>query len=116
MVDHSVVGRSLAPVTAHVESGRLRFFRETLRLLPAPGPNRNYYNMFRWGAQTNLGLLHEAKGKTGSAIAYFAGPDPTFQHHGNLLRGRELIWRNPTADVPAPLPLAPSGLDEGPRP
>jgi acyl dehydratase len=30
MVDHSVVGRSLAPVTAHVESGRLRFFRETL--------------------------------------------------------------------------------------
>jgi hypothetical protein len=30
MVDHSVVGRSLAPVTAHVEPGRLRFFRETL--------------------------------------------------------------------------------------
>ena len=30
MVDHSVIGRSLAPVTAHVEPGRLRFFRETL--------------------------------------------------------------------------------------
>ena len=30
MVDHSAVGRRLAPVTAHVEPGRLRFFRETL--------------------------------------------------------------------------------------
>ena len=30
MVDHSVVGRSLAPVTAHVEPGRLRYFRGTL--------------------------------------------------------------------------------------
>ena len=30
MVDHSVVGRRLTPVTAHVEPGRLRFFRETL--------------------------------------------------------------------------------------
>ena len=30
MVDHSAVGRRLAPVTARVEPGRLRFFRETL--------------------------------------------------------------------------------------
>jgi acyl dehydratase len=30
MVDHSVVGRRLTPVTAQVEPGRLRFFRETL--------------------------------------------------------------------------------------
>jgi acyl dehydratase len=30
MVDHSAVGRRLTPVTAHVESGRLRFFRETI--------------------------------------------------------------------------------------
>ena len=30
MVDQSVVGRSVTPVTAHVEPGRLRFFRETI--------------------------------------------------------------------------------------
>jgi acyl dehydratase len=30
MVDHSAVGRRLTPVTAHVEPGRLRFFRETI--------------------------------------------------------------------------------------
>lgn len=30
MVDHSAVGRRLSPVTAHVEPGQLRFFRETL--------------------------------------------------------------------------------------
>jgi acyl dehydratase len=29
MVDHSVAGRALTPVTAQVEPGRLRFFRET---------------------------------------------------------------------------------------
>jgi acyl dehydratase len=29
MVDHSVAGRALTPVTAQVEAGRLRFFRET---------------------------------------------------------------------------------------
>lgn len=31
MVDHSVAGRALTPVTAQVEPGRLRFFRETTR-------------------------------------------------------------------------------------
>jgi acyl dehydratase len=31
MVDHSVAGRALTPVTAQVEAGRLRFFRETTR-------------------------------------------------------------------------------------
>lgn len=30
MVNHSAVGRRLSPVTAQVEPGRLRFFRETL--------------------------------------------------------------------------------------
>ena len=30
MVDPSLVGRSLSPVTAHVEPGRLRYFRQTL--------------------------------------------------------------------------------------
>jgi len=29
MVDHSAAGRALTPVTAQVEAGRLRFFRET---------------------------------------------------------------------------------------
>ena len=32
-------------------------FRKTLDLLPAPGPTQPYYNMFRWGANANLGRI-----------------------------------------------------------
>jgi hypothetical protein len=96
---------------AHLEQDHPKqadlFFSETLRLLPAPGKNQPYYHMFRWGAQTNLGLLNEAKGNVAEAVAYYAEDDPTPQHHGNLLRARDLVWRNPTAPLPAPLPSPP---------
>jgi hypothetical protein len=92
----------------HLEQGHAKqaelFFGETLRLLPAPGPGQLYYHMFRWGAQTNLGLLNEAKGDMARAVAYYSEDDPTSQHQGNLVRARELVWRNPTAALPAPLP------------
>ena len=32
-------------------------FRQTLELLPEPGPNQPYYNMFRRGASANLGRI-----------------------------------------------------------
>lgn len=96
----------------HLEQGNPRqadlFFTRTLQLLPAPGPGLPYYHMFRWGAQTNLGLLNEAKGDDARAIMYFSERDPTMQHQGNLVRARELVWRDPTAALPAPLPPPPA--------
>ena len=38
------------------------FFERTLALLPEYGPGRPYYNMLRWGAQSNLARLEEAEG------------------------------------------------------
>lgn len=83
------------------------FFRETLKLLPEPGRGQFYYNMFRWGAQTNLGLLMEERGEPVKATAYYGQMIPTPQYHGNLIRARDLVWRDPMAPVPAPLPRAP---------
>jgi hypothetical protein len=83
------------------------FFKETLRLLPEPGRGQPYVNMFRWGAQANLGRLYEARGDDARAIAYYTQHDPTLQQHGNLIRARELVWRAPTADLPPQLPAAP---------
>ncbi len=82
-------------------------FRMTLDMLPEPGPNQPYYNMFRWGASANLGRILEDKKKSRDAIGYYTQGDPTFQYVGNLLRARELVWDDPMAPVPDPLPRAP---------
>jgi hypothetical protein len=87
------------------------FFEKTLQMLPEPGKGQPYFNMYRWGAQANLARLNEAKGEYAKAIAYYSQPDPTTQRHGNLLRARDLLWRDPTAPCPtlppAPRPLVP---------
>lgn len=97
--------------TCHLEQkhpGRAAFFFEkTLGMLPKPGPRRLYYYMFRWGAQANLARLKQAGGDRAAAVAYFSQPDPTAQRHGNLLRARDLVWLDPTAPPPAPVPAAP---------
>jgi hypothetical protein len=85
-----------------------RFFQATLQLLPEPGRGQPYYDMFRWGAQANLARLYEARGENARAIAYYTQGDPTAQEHGNLVRARDLVWRDPTAPPPAPLPPAPT--------
>ena len=82
------------------------FFLATLAMLPEPGPGLPYYHMYRWGAQANLARLYEARGDVARAADYYSQPDPTSQHHGNLLRARDLIWREPTAPLPPPLPPA----------
>lgn len=82
-------------------------FRQTLELFPEPRLGEPYYHMFRWGAQANLGRLCEAKGDDRGAIGYYSEPDPTSQFHGNLYRARDLVWRDPTAPVPEPLPPPP---------
>jgi hypothetical protein len=93
------------------------FFERTLEMLPEPGPSQPYYAMYRWGAQTNLGLLKQAQGDTSRAIAYFTQKDPTSQRHGNLFRARDLLWLDPLAPCPVPLPPAPPPIPEpGPRP
>ncbi len=84
-------------------------FLDTLAMVPEPGPGRPYFYMYRHGALTNLARLHEAKGDASRAAGYYSQLDPTSQHHGNLLRARSLIWREPTAPLPPPLPPAPPG-------
>jgi hypothetical protein len=91
------------------------FCRQTLELMPlprmgvAPEPWRAepYYHMFRWGAQSNLARLCESKGQGREAIAYYCEMYPTPQYHGNLFRARDLVWRDPSAALPEPLPPAP---------
>ena len=85
-------------------------FLRLLELLPEPGSNQHRYNMLRWGAQANLGRIYEAKGDLRRAIAYYGQLDPTMQYHGNLLRARELVWQDPMAAAPDPLPPAPKAL------
>ncbi len=96
---------------AHLERENLDqaelMFRKTLEMLPEPGPGQPFYFMFRWGAHSNLGRIYEAMGDSRRAIAHYTQADPTMQHHGNLLRARELVWKDPSAAVPDPLPPAP---------
>lgn len=96
---------------AHLERENLDqaelMFRKTLEMLPEPGPGQPFYYMFRWGANSNLGRIYEAQGDSRRAIAHYAQAEPTMQRHGNLLRARELVFKDPTAAVPDPLPPAP---------
>jgi hypothetical protein len=91
-------------------------FLKLLEVLPAPGPSQPYFNMFRWGANANLGRIYEAKGDYPRAIAYYSQADPTSQRHGNLLASRDLALRDPTAkeSVTLPPPPAPKPLAANP--
>jgi hypothetical protein len=86
---------------AHLENNKPdlaeRMFRQVLDAVPEPqaGERHPYYHMFRWGANANLGRIHEAMKNDPAAIDYYTRFDPTSQHSGNLLRARELVWRNP---------------------
>jgi tetratricopeptide (TPR) repeat protein len=85
-------------------------FKNMLELAPEPGPSQPYYNMLRWGANANLGRIYESKNDTSRAIAYQTQADPTTQYIGNLLRARELVFRDPMAaavTLPPPPPPKP---------
>ena len=96
---------------AHLERNNLdqakRMFEQTLDLLPEPSPTQPYYNMFRWGANANLGRILGAQNNQRAAIAHYTQYNPTSQLAGNLLRARELVWSDPMAPAPDPLPSAP---------
>ncbi len=110
---------------AHWEKDNLesaeRMFKKTLELLPEPGPNQPYYHMLRWGANANLGRIYEAQKDYPRAIAYDMQRDPTSQRVGNLLRARELVWRDPivapAVSLPSPPPAKPvSRMPAAPAP
>jgi len=83
-------------------------YRKMLKLVPDPGPGRYYFYMLRWGAQSNLGRICEAKGEAADAITFYTQRETTPQRHGNLLRARALVWNNPLIEPAAPLPPAPA--------
>jgi hypothetical protein len=93
---------------AHLESDDLKnaemMFRKTIELLPESGPNQPYYNMFRWGANANLGRIYEAKKDYRRAIECYNQFDPTFQYVGNQIRARDLVLLNPMAGADSPAP------------
>ncbi len=91
---------------AQLEKGDMnqarKMFEKILVDLPEPDPgSRFYFNMFRWGAITNLGLLHAEAGNPALASRYLTEEMPTFQLHGNLVKARELIWDSPFVPDPA---------------
>jgi hypothetical protein len=91
-------------------------FKLALEELPDPKGNGPIYELFRWGVESNLARLYDAKGDTRQAIAYYCQFTPTLQHHGNLLRARELLWLDPMAPPADPLPPAPPPKRFGPAP
>jgi hypothetical protein len=105
---------------AHLERNNLDLaklmFEKTLELLPEPGPNQPYYNMFRRGANANLGRIYEIKKDGCRAIAHYTQRDPTQQHVGNLLRARELVWSDPMGAAAVTLPPAPTPKSIGDTP
>ncbi len=74
----------------HLERNNLdkaeMMLQKLLEILPEPGPNQPYYNMFRRGANANLARIYEAKKDPARALAYATQNDPTMQYVGNLLR------------------------------
>ena len=97
---------------AHLETGnptRAEFsFKQTLAMTPEPGPNTGAFcEMFRWGAQSNLGQIAAGRRDVPLATAYLSAFIPTFQQQGNLWSARELVFRDPASGVPQPLPPAP---------
>ena len=86
---------------AHLENNDLeqaeKMFRQVLNAVPPPEPGKQhpYYHLFRWGANANLARIQESKHDDQAAIDYYTQYDPTSQGAGNLLRARELVWRNP---------------------
>ncbi len=83
----------------HLENGKLdqaeMMFRQILKMVPEPAPNQPYYHMFRWGANTNLARLLDARRQRAKALPYYLAPNPTSEWIGNLLRARDIVWDNP---------------------
>ncbi len=89
--------------------GQAKFlFGEALKMLPEAARNMPHFAMFRWGAETNLGLIYADSHDPGLASRYLTRELPTMQGLGNLIRARGQIWEDPfLTPVETPLPDAP---------
>jgi tetratricopeptide (TPR) repeat protein len=89
----------------HLEQGNLgqaeNLFQQTIRYLPDPQPGPPFYSLTHYGAVSNLGRLHEDKKAFAKAIVEYRRPNPTFQHHGNLVRAERLAHLHPEAAAEA---------------
>ncbi len=85
---------------AHPAPSRF-LFEQALALIDRPGEGP-LDPPIRWGTQANLGRLAEEQGDLPAALDYYNRDDPTGQRHGNLLRARDLVWRDPMAPAVAP--------------
>ena len=96
---------------AHLERNNLDqaelMFKKTLELLPEPGPNQPYYNMFRRGANANLGRIYEAKKdpSPGHRPLHPARSDPA-------IRGKPAP--RPRAGLARPMGAVPAATASGP--
>ena len=82
-------------------------FSRLLEMLPEPGPNQPILQHVSLGCAREPGPdLRGQEATSRQAIAHYTQTDPTMQHHGNLLRARELVWEDPMA-VPSPIPPPP---------
>jgi tetratricopeptide (TPR) repeat protein len=90
---------------AHLEKNNLDqaelLFRKTMELIPENVAGQPFFSMFRWGASSNLARIYEAKNQPDRAIAEYTRANPTFQYIGNMLRARDLVWRQPIANLPS---------------
>jgi hypothetical protein len=86
-----------------------RLFQQLLNQAPEPDRRRREYcDMLRWGAYTNLGLIARDAGDIPTATRHLSEFVPTLQYHGNLWLARELVWRDPTSKTAPPLAPAPA--------
>jgi hypothetical protein len=85
-------------------------FQQSLAILPRPRPGAPPFSMLRFGAYTNLGSIYERSGDAPRAARYYAEESPTPQSQGNLVRARNLVWRNPMAIAPPEPPRPGAGL------
>ena len=96
-------------------------FRMTLKLLPEPGPNQPYYNMFRWGANANLGRYLSLRKEYGNAIAHYSSGIPPFNSSGTSFEpanwSGEIRWRSTRTTAPGSFaPAVSAELPQWPRP
>ncbi|RUL86868.1 tetratricopeptide repeat protein [Tautonia sociabilis] len=95
----------------------INLFEQALRLPPQDTilVKGRPATLLRLGAETNLGMLYEAKGDVRRAVSHYAASNTTPQSQGNLLRANALVFADPFGPAPPePGPGAGSPAEEPP--
>lgn len=84
----------------HLEQGNEEesafLFEQLLALAPSPLAGR-LSTMYGWGANSNLGRIYDKAGDAAKAERFYSKGNPTTEALGNLVRARDLIWKDPFA-------------------